>query len=153
MKKKVILRGLLGIPLGIALCYIISIIISVAIGDGHYQAVVPELAAGFNTELGAVIFQLMLYGVLGAVFSAISVIWEMESWSIVKQTGLYFLITAATMLPVAYLGHWMERTWLGFVIYLAVFIAIFVFMWLVQYAIWKNKVKHIDRCLKARTFS
>ncbi|MCL2198403.1 MAG: DUF3021 domain-containing protein [Defluviitaleaceae bacterium] len=150
MKKKAILRGLLGIPLGIALGHVITIVISIVIGDGNHLSAIPELVYEFGGELNAVIFQAILYGTLGASFSAASVIWEMERWSIVKQTGLYFLITAATMLPVAYFGHWMERSVLGFVIYFAVFVAIFVFMWLVQYAIWKNKIKHIDSKVKER---
>ena len=150
MKKKAILRGLLGVPLGIALGHLITIIISIVIGDGNHLSAIPELVYEFGGELNAVIFQAILYGTLGASFAAASVIWEMEHWSIVKQTGVYFLITAASMLPVAYLGHWMERSVFGFVIYSAVFVAIFVFIWLVQYAIWKNKIKHIDNKVKER---
>ena len=150
MRKKAILRGLLGIPLGIALGHIITIVISIVIGDGYHLSAIPELVYEFGGELNAVIFQAILYGTLGASFAAASVIWEMESWSIVKQTGIYFLITAATMLPVAYFGHWIERSIIGVVIFIAVFIAIFIFMWLVQYAIWKNKIKHIDKKVKER---
>jgi len=148
MKKKAILRGFLGIPLGIALGHIITIIISIVIADGNHLSAIPELVYEFGSELNAVIFQTVLYGSLGASFSAVSVIWEMERWSIVKQTGIYFFITAVTMLPVAYFGHWIERSFLGAVIFLAVFVLIFIFMWLLQYAIWKNKIKHIDKKLK-----
>ena len=150
MKKKAILRGLLGFPLGVAMSHVISIVISIVIGDGNYVGTIPELVTEFGGELNAVIFQAVICGVLGSSFSAASVIWEMEHWSIVKQTGIYFLITAATMLPIAYFGHWMERSVLGFVIYFAVFVIIFIFMWLVQYAIWKNKIKRMDRTLKER---
>ena len=149
MKKKAVLRGLLGVPLGIALGHLVTIVISIAIGEGNYT-LIPELIEEFGGELNAIIFQTILFSVLGASFSAASVIWEAEHWSIAKQTGLYFLITAATMLPVAYLGHWMERTVLGFVIYFAVFVAIFIFMWLIQYAIWKSKIKRIDNKVKER---
>ncbi|MCL2363493.1 MAG: DUF3021 domain-containing protein [Defluviitaleaceae bacterium] len=145
MKKKAILRGMLGFPLGIALCHVITIVISIAIGDGYHLSAIPELVYDFNNELNAVIFQTALYGVLGASFSSASVIWEVENWSIVKQTGIYFMITAATMLPVAYFGHWMDRSVFGFVIYFVVFVAIFIFMWLVQYAVWKNKIKKINK--------
>jgi len=148
MKKKAIMRGLLGIPLGIALCHVITIIMSIVIGDGSHLSAIPELVYEFGGELNAVIFQTILYGALGASFSAASVIWEMERWSIAKQTGIYFVITAATMLPVAYFGHWMERSVSGFVIYFAVFLAIFIFMWLTQYVIWKNKIMRIDRKVK-----
>ena len=45
MKKKVIIRCLIGAPIGLALSTIITIAISLTLGDGHYYAVVPELIA------------------------------------------------------------------------------------------------------------
>ena len=36
MKKKMILRGLLGIPVGIALGFVITVLISACMGDGLY---------------------------------------------------------------------------------------------------------------------
>ena len=150
MMKKAILRGLLGVPLGIAIGQVIVIIISIAIGDGYYVGAVPELIAEFGGQLNAVIFQTVLYGVLGGVFAGASVIWEMERWSIVRQTGTYFLLTAVTMLPIAYFGHWMERTLTGFLIYFAVFIGIFIFNWLLQYVIWRNRVKGMNRRIKEK---
>jgi len=150
MKKKAILRGLLGIPLGIAMIHIITIIISIAVGDGNHLSVEPLLVYEFGSELNAVIFQTILYSLLGASFAAASIIWEIENWSIVKQTGIYFLITSATMTPVAYFGLWIERTALNVVIFFAIFVAIFIFSWLLQYAIWKNKIKTLNKTAKER---
>ncbi len=43
MKKKMIQRGLLGFPLGIAIGFVITVIISMCIGDGSFYPVTPEL--------------------------------------------------------------------------------------------------------------
>ena len=42
MKKKMIQRGLLGFPLGIAIGFVITVIISMCIGDGSFYPVTPE---------------------------------------------------------------------------------------------------------------
>lgn len=60
-----------------------------------------------GNEINAVILQALLCGLLGTGFSAGSVIWDIESWNLVKQTGVYFFITASIMMPTAYLLYWM----------------------------------------------
>ena len=42
MKKKMIQRGLLGFPLGIAIGFVITVIISMCIGDGSFYPVRSE---------------------------------------------------------------------------------------------------------------
>jgi len=78
------------------------------------------------------------------IFAACSVIWEMDRWSIAKQTCIYFLITSLVMMPIAYFTNWMEHTIIGFLLYFGIFAAIFIAVWFVQYRIWKNKVKKIN---------
>ena len=92
MKKKIVKRSLLGFPLGIAMGYLITILISLGWANGYYSPCVPELISLMGNEINAVILQTILCGILGAGFAASSVIWEMDSWSIVKQTGIYFSI-------------------------------------------------------------
>ena len=86
MKKKLLLRGALGFPIG----YVITICISLMWAGGYYSPCAPELAEALGNEISAVILQALLCGLLGAGFAASSVIWEMESWSLVRQTGVYF---------------------------------------------------------------
>jgi len=151
MLKKAILRGLLGFPLGIAMGYIITILISLVTGGGSYHPVAPELIEEFGNEINAVVFQTILCGILGSSFSASSIIWELEQWSIAKQTGVFLLITSCVMLPIAYFAYWMERTLLGFVLYYAVFLAVFFIIWLIQYTIWRIKIRDINRKVKEKS--
>ena len=150
MKKKVLQRGLFGFPIGIAIGYIITIIISLVQGDGYYSPVVPSLIDEVGSEIGAVVVQTTLSGILGMVTAAISVIWEMENWSIAKQTGLYFLGLSAVMLPIAYFAHWISRSLIGFTLYFASFVVIFIVIWVIQYFIWRSKISAINRNVKAR---
>lgn len=148
MKKKVFLRGLLGFPLGLAIGYMITIVISLILADGHYSPCVPELISVTGSEINAVLLQAVLSGVLGAGFGACSVIWEIESWGLVKQTGIYFLIVSVIMLPVAYVNYWMEHSLKGFLSYFGIFIAIFAAVWIVQYTVNKRRVGKMNETLQ-----
>lgn len=148
MKKEVLLRGVLGFPLGIAIGYIITILISLRWGQGYYSPCVPELIDRMGSEINAVIVQTVLCGLLGIAFGASSVIWEIDSWSIVKQTGVYFAITSIVMLPFAYVMFWMEHSAKGFLSYFGIFAAIFIFIWIIQYLIGKYTVTKMNSKLK-----
>ena len=144
MKKEMIRRGLHGIPQGIAIGYVISIIISLIEGSGTYQAVVPDLATQLNSEILAIVVQMIFTAVVGGGFAAASVIWEIDEWSILKQTGVYFCVISLMLLPISYFLHWMERSVGGFIIYFGIFIVLFLVIWIIQYLFWKKRINKIN---------
>lgn len=143
MKKELIKRIFIGLLGGIVISYVITIIISLAFNDGSYYSCVPSLVTKFGSEMNAVIIQTILSAILGATFSSGSIIWEMDNWSLLKQTGLYFGITTVAMMTVAYICEWMEHSIKGFISYLAIFFAIFIVVWIVQYVSWKKKISSL----------
>ena len=144
MKKQVLSRGFLGFPLGITIGYVITIAISLSAGQGSYIPCVPEFVATVGSEINAVLLQTALCGVLGASFGACSMIWEMDSWSIAKQSLLYFLITSVFMMPIAYITSWMEHSWGGFLLYFGIFTSVFLAVWIIQYIILRSKISQIN---------
>lgn len=145
MKKKALLRGLLGVPLGMAMGYLITIVISLGWGQGQYVACMPELTALAGSEAGAVAIQAALCGVLGAAFAMCSVIWDMERWSLLKQSAIYFAITALAMLPVAWVCGWMDHSAGGVALYTGIFAGIFAVAWVTQYMLWRGKIRRLNR--------
>lgn len=150
MKKQILLRGMLGFPLGLAMGYLITIFISLTVSDGRYYPCVPELAAVMGNEINAVLLQAVLCGILGAGFGACSVIWQIESWGIVKQTGIYFSIISVIMLPIAYVSYWMEHSLKGILGYFSIFVLIFAAVWIVQYTAAKHNVRKMNETLCRR---
>ena len=150
MKKQILLRGMLGFPLGLAMGYLITIFISLTVSDGRYYPCVPELAAVMGNEINAVLLQAVLYGILGAGFGACSVIWQIESWGILKQTGIYFSIISVIMLPTAYVSYWMEHSLKGILSYFGIFVLIFATVWIVQYAAARHNVRKMNETLYSR---
>ena len=78
MKKEILKRSLFGAPLGIAIGVIITIIISLTVGDGRFYAVVPELVNDMGSEINAVTLQTVLSMVYGAAWAGASVVWDAE---------------------------------------------------------------------------
>ncbi len=144
MKKQIIKRSLWGFPLGITLGYIITILISLGWANGYYVPCVPELISATGNEINAVILQTLLSGIIGTGFAASSVIWDIDNWSIVKQTGIYFSIISILMLPIAYLAYWMEHSVRGFLIYFGIFVFIFAISWITMYVVGKSNVKKMN---------
>ena len=143
MKKEFARRVFVGLLGGIVISYLITIGISIAIGDGSYYPCVPSLIERFGNELTAIIMQTALSAVLGAGFAGSSIIWEMDEWSLLKQTSIYFGIVSVLMMTIAYICEWMEHSVKGILSYFGIFVAIFIAVWIVQYLIWKVRVSRI----------
>lgn len=148
MKKKLVFRALMGFPLGVFIGYMITIMISLGVGDGTYYSTPDLLKEVMPNEINAVILQAFLSGMLGLVCSCASLIWEIDKWSIAKQTGIYFLVLSGAMLPIAYICHWMEHSIRGMLIYIAVFAGIFLGVWILQYLIYKVRINKITSKFK-----
>ena len=143
MKKEFARRVFVGLLGGIVISYLITIGISIAIGDGSYYPCVPNLVERFGNEVTAIIIQTVLSAVLGAGFAGSSIIWEMDEWSLLKQTSIYFGIVSVLMMTIAYICEWMEHSVKGILSYFGIFVAIFIAVWIVQYLIWKVRVSRI----------
>ena len=143
MKKEFARRVFVGLLGGIVISYLITIGISIAIGDGSYYPCVPSLIERFGNEVTAIIMQTALSAVLGAGFAGSSIIWEMDEWSLLKQTSIYFGIVSVLMMTIAYICEWMEHSVKGILSYFGIFVAIFIAVWIVQYLIWKVRVSKI----------
>ena len=148
MKKKILQRGFTGMLGGIVLSYVITILISLTFGTGEYYPCVPSLITQVGSTLGAVILQLIASAILGAAFGGASIIWEIDSFSLAKQSLLYFLISCIAMFPIAYLTHWMEHSLKGILQYVGIFVFIFLLVWLIQYLLWYRKIKRLNAQLK-----
>ena len=151
MLKKVLLRCLFGAPIGLAIGTVITIIISLTVGDGVYYAVVPELIRDCGSEINAVVFQSILSLIYGAAWAGASVIWENERWSILKQTVIHLIICSAATFPIAYFARWMPHNANGVLLYFGIFVVIYIVIWFSQYSSMKKKVQQINERLNKKS--
>lgn len=144
MKKKIIQRIVSGFLIGIFIVYLITIFISILQPGGQYYPTVPTLTEQLGSEIIAVLFQLVLSGIYGAIWAVSSLIWENENWSILKMTLVHLLIVSISTLPIAYFAHWMQHNLAGIASYFGIFIGIYAGIWVSLYGSWKYKVKQLN---------
>lgn len=144
LKQQLISLGLFGFPLGVTIGYVITILVSLGVGDGRYYAVNEPLIAFAGGELNAVMLQALLGGILGMGYAMASVVWDIDSWSLARKTAVYLVIGCVLLFPISYIAHWMPRNVVGVLVYVGIFVVIFVVVWLAQYMIYKRQVNEMN---------
>lgn len=150
MKRKLLTRCLIGAPIGLAVSTMITIIISLSVGDGKFYAVVPELITVCGTEINAVSLQAICSLIYGAAWAGASLIWEADAWSILRQTITHLLICSFATFPIAFFMYWMEHSIAGVVTYFGIFFAIYLAIWIWQYLAMKKRIEQINSIMQGR---
>ena len=145
--KKIVSRVLYSFPIGISCSVGISLFLSLLFGEGKYYPFAASLAFFTGSEVKAMLMQTILSGILGSVFGGMSFIWEIERWSILKQTAVYFLSVSIPMMGISYLLYWMEHSLSGFLFYFLIFVMVFIVVWLFNLAGYWFKVRRMNRDL------
>lgn len=149
MKKRILLRCLSGALIGVALSSLITVAVSLAVGNGVYYAVTPELVSDFGGEMNAVLIQTFCAMLIGVVFSGASFVWEVERWSLLRMTLTHLIMTSAVMMPISWLLRWMPHSVAGVALYIAIFLGIYAGIWFSQYSAVKKHIKRLNDSLNA----
>lgn len=108
----------------------------------------PEYAAGFDSEVAAYIVQILLVGFISGVAAAGSVIMELKRLGLLVQSVLYFGVMAAVWIPVGCYLWGLDRyptTLISFTLSLLVTYAV---CWSIQYRICMRDVEQINKRLQ-----
>jgi DUF3021 family protein len=144
--KKAMLRGFLGIPIGAFISTTIGVIYSLVYGTLMFTRPVD----GSTTALKAYVIQYVVSMIIGFVFAFGSSIFEVDKWSMAKQTTMHFFLTSIVFLPCSIVARWMEFNFISILIYILIFIIIYVLIWFGQYFKMKNKIMKMNKKLKER---
>ena len=147
MKKEVAKRAVLGFIYGVFIGQTILILESLMKFDGNFYYVASSLVSLAGTKLAAVIIQYFLTGIIGLTFASTTVIFEMDSWSLVRQTITHFVITSIVMYVAGFLCGWFPHTVASTLIWFGVFVVVYLIFWVCFSLYYKNKVKKINEAL------
>ena len=149
MKKKLLFRSLIGAPIGVLVSLIITIIFSLCLGHGEYFPAPHELIDWFGgNETTAEIMQMICSLFVGAVCAGASVIWEIEKWSLLKQTLINFAVIAVPFFGLGYVMNWMPHYIYGALGYVGGFVGGYIVMWCSIYFSIKAKIKKMNKQLQ-----
>ena len=131
IKTKLVIRALIGAIMGM----LISLFICTFLND------LSELAAN---KLEFVI-QFIGSGLYGAIPMGGSVVYEIESWGLLKPTLIhYFMTMTAFMITNAVLGWF---SWNMIIYILIVMTVAYFIIWFVEYNRWKAEIRRMNRDL------
>ena len=147
MLNKIIKRAIMGFVYGVFIGQTILILESLNAGNGSFCPVSEYLVQHASSTLAAVIIQYFVTGLIGISFSASTVIFEIDKWSITAQTALHFVITFAVMLFAGFVCGWFPHRVSGVLVWFVVFVVIYVIMWIIFSLYFRRQTKKINEAL------
>lgn len=148
MKRKIVNRIFLGFFIGIAIEFLIAIIISIFIGDGKLYPVITKLINITHSELIAVILQTFYCAMAGSITAVAIMIYEIDSWSSLKKDIIFSIVFSITVIfPVAYFINFMGDSIKKNILYISLYYLLTFFISIVQNLFLKNKIKKINEAV------
>ena len=147
LKKEAVKRAIMGSIYGVFIGQTILILESLMARDGNFYPVAASLVELAGTKIGAVIIQYFLTGIIGTTFAATTVLFEIDNWSLLKQTIIHFIITSIVMYIAGFLCGWFPHKLSSTLIWFGIFIVIYVIFWISFSSYYKNKVKKMNEAL------
>lgn len=157
MKKDLLRRGLVAAPLGLTIAVFITIVESAIAnsiadsitggGASAYYAVTPESMAFWGGEFNAEVCAFVTSLAYGFMWGSISVIWEIPTWSLTRQTITHLSIAATGSLLFIMANFIMPTgSVFEFVLWYAIWCAIYAVIWLIA----KHRMAKAARDVNAR---
>ena len=94
------------------------------------------------------LFELLIGGIYGGIAMGCSVFYDIEDWSILRATLSHFLLTLFSFYIMACLQRWMKLFDIVFWISTAVFIVVYIIIWLCQYFSYRRQVRRMNQELR-----
>ena len=138
----------MGAPIGITISLIITIIISLCTGHGDFYPAPHELIDWCGNPITAVVVQTICAALMGSIFGGASVIWDMEKWSLLKQSLVHFSVLSVSSFPLAYILNWLPHYLYGALGYIGAFLSVYIIIWISIYFSTKSKIKKMNKQLE-----
>lgn len=147
MLKNALVRGINSFMYAVAINVVIAFIIILIVNKPGFLPLVPDYAARFDSKNMALLLQIILVGITSAAFGAGSVILEIERWSLVKQSVVYFIITTIIWVPVSIFCWCIDKYITAFIGIICSYIVSYVVSWMIQYTLCKKSIAKINQKL------
>jgi hypothetical protein len=153
MRKQFILRGINSFAYAVAISVVFDLVFMLCSKKPDFAPMVPEYAAHFESKITALLLQNVLIGITSAAFGAFSVLMDMERWSLVKQSVLYFIFTAIFWVPVSIYCWCSTKYMTAFISTSCSYVISYIVARVAQYRVSRKWVEQINDELEKRNQS
>ncbi len=130
LKTKFVFRALIGFSIGL----LFGAIMLLAFATDE-----------FMTDRPLVFAHLICSGIMGLIGNGGAIVYELESWGVVRATFTHFVLTFMAMLVISEVLGWFSHSVL-FIVFI-VFSLVYLIIWLVEYMIGKKQVNELNKDL------
>ena len=132
---------------GLVVNMIIELVMRTVTGIEDFPMVSQEFTALFPSKNLAVEVNILLYGMIGAVFSAATFIYEKDNVGFLIQNLLYMIMTACVWVPIVCMLWQLQKNMPAFISTLGGFMLTYMIMSFVGYQMTRKEVEDINRLL------
>ena len=132
---------------GLVVNMIVELVIRAVAGIEDFPMVSQEFTALFPSRTIAVEVNILLYGMIGAIFSASTFIYEKDNIGFLVQNLLYMIMTACVWVPIVCLIWQLQKNMPAFISTLGGFVLTYAIMSFVGYQMTRKEVDDINRIL------
>ena len=146
VERNVVRLGTFGFVMGaLVSCVIIMMICS---GD-RIVFIHPGLSKRYGEAI-ALILQILLPGIMGAIDFATTVIYDSERFNLVTATCLHASIVFVLLISVGSFMEWFELTPVSVLLFMALMAAIYIMIWFLMYASSRSQAEEINKMLERK---
>ena len=146
MAAKAIKLGMLGLLMGMVVGAFIVIACGFAFRNGSLY-LPPALLAATGSEAGALLAQMLLSGLYGIVPMAGVVIYDIDSWGLLKQAIVHYASYTAAFLLIGSFVGWVEGpAEMGLMA--GIFLVCHCIIWFIMYSRYKAETKELNELLR-----
>ncbi|MBT9175719.1 MAG: hypothetical protein DDT20_00019 [Firmicutes bacterium] len=132
-------RGLLGVPVGVFITTTIFYLHSLVIGPRALEALSTNFAVQYWAGIA-----------VGFIFGAMSVVFDIDEWTLTRQTVIHFAVTVSVFLPASLLAGWVSAEKGAVLIFMMTFMFIYCGIWYTHYAYWQKRISEVNSRLRRR---
>jgi hypothetical protein len=126
----------------------VSIVIAISFADGGDSLVMPSvLLEKTGSEAGALLVQMLVSGVYGAIPMGGAIVYEFDSWGLLKQAVVHYVTYTAAFLLIGSLVGWVA-TPAEMALMAGVFLVGHCIIWFVMYARFKAATDELNELLQ-----
>lgn len=103
-----------------------------------------------SIEFNALAQQFIISALFGFYAIAISIVFEIDSWSLLRQTIVHFILLSVVYFPVAIYANWLPEYTVARIPFAVFYILVYIIVWFTFKAYWKKKAMEINVELELR---
>lgn len=145
---KIIKKMLVGASIGINIGLLMALFFSYLYGSKNFSPSSTTFTEHFDRPLSAVNVSIILWALMGIVFSLGSIIYQNDRYSITKQSVLHFTVTFTGFTFLAIIAGWFPLSVASLTFYTLTFILTYVITWWISMSIAKKTINRLNQELQ-----